>query len=165
MNQFTQRREGRQAAVQYLYSWSINVPQDLNEDLGLFFEGLEQPRDTLSFGEELIHGCIDNLDTIDKRIRDLSQNWDFGRIAKVDLAIIRVAIFEMLFRKDIPPVVSINEAIDLGKEFSSGDSRRFINRRMNSTQASTCSNAMYSSGLCAWSMLPGPNTTTDMPAC
>jgi N utilization substance protein B len=127
MSQFTHRREGRQAAVQYLYSWSINSPEDLSVDLGLFFEGLEQPRDTYAFGEELIHGCIKNLDTIDARIRDLAQNWDFSRIAKVDLAILRIAIFEMLFRKDIPPIVSINEAIDLGKQFSSNDSRRFIN--------------------------------------
>lgn len=127
MSQFSQRRDGRQAAVQYLYSWSINVPEDLNEDLGLFFDGLEQPRDSYAFGEELIHGCIENLDTIDVKIRDLAQNWDFSRIAKVDLAILRIAIFEMFFRKDIPPVVSINEAIDLGKQFSSNDSRRFIN--------------------------------------
>ena len=127
MSQFTQRRDGRQAAVQYLYSWSINVPEDLNVDLGMFFEGLEQPRDAYAFGEELIHGCIDNLDTIDVKIRALAQNWDFSRIAKVDLAILRIAIFEMLYRKDIPPVVSINEAIDLGKQFSSNDSRRFIN--------------------------------------
>jgi N utilization substance protein B len=127
MSQFTQRREGRQVAVQYLYSWSINAPEDLNEDLRFFFEGLEPPRDTFAFGEELIHGCIENIDTIDEKIRALAQNWDFARIAKVDLAILRVAIFEMLFRKDIPPVVSINEAIDLGKQFSSNDSKRFIN--------------------------------------
>jgi N utilization substance protein B len=127
MSQFTQRRDGRQAAVQYLYSWSINVPEDLNEDLELFFQGLDSPRDTFAFGEELIHGCIENLDTIDEKIRALAKNWDFSRIAKVDLAILRVAIFEMLYRKDIPPVVSINEAIDLGKQFSSNDSKRFIN--------------------------------------
>jgi len=127
MSQMTQRREGRQAAVQYLYAWSINLPEDLNADLDVFFGGFEQPRDTYAFGEALIHGCIQNLDTIDARIRDLARNWDFTRIAKVDLAILRVAIFEMLFRKDIPPVVSINEAIDLGKQFSSRDSKRFIN--------------------------------------
>jgi N utilization substance protein B len=127
MSRFTQRKEGRQAAVQYLYSWSINFPEDLNEDLRLFFEGLERPRDYFAFGQEVIHGCIENLDIIDEKICSLSENWDFARIAKVDLAILRVAIFEMFYRKDIPPIVSINEAIDLGKEFSSSDSRRFIN--------------------------------------
>lgn len=127
MSQFTQRKDGRRAAVQYLYGWSINPPEHPGEDLELFFEGLEQPRDYFAFGDELIHGCIENLDEIDDRIRKLARNWDFSRIAKMDLAILRIAIFEMLHRKDIPPVVSINEAIDLGKEFSSEDAKRFIN--------------------------------------
>ena len=54
-------------------------------------------------------------------------NWDFNRIAKMDLAILRISMFEMIHRKDIPPVVSINEAIDLSKEYSNADSKRFIN--------------------------------------
>jgi N utilization substance protein B len=70
---------------------------------------------------------IDNCDEIDGRIRGLAQNWDFDRIAKIDLAILRLAIFEMIHRKDIPPVVSINEAIDLSKLFSNADAKRFIN--------------------------------------
>jgi N utilization substance protein B len=57
----------------------------------------------------------------------LAHNWEFERIAKIDLAILRLAMFEMLHRKDIPPVVSINEAIDLSKQFSNADSKRFIN--------------------------------------
>jgi len=57
----------------------------------------------------------------------LAHNWDFDRIAKIDLAILRLAMFEMIFRKDIPPVVSINEAIDLSKQFSNADAKRFIN--------------------------------------
>jgi N utilization substance protein B len=64
---------------------------------------------------------------VDAKIRSLAENWDFERIAKIDLAILRLAIFEMLFRKDIPPVVSINEAIDLSKLFSNADAKRFIN--------------------------------------
>jgi N utilization substance protein B len=64
---------------------------------------------------------------IDARIKVLAQNWEFDRIAKIDLAILRIAIFEMMYRKDIPPVVSINEAIDLSKQFSNADAKRFIN--------------------------------------
>jgi N utilization substance protein B len=64
---------------------------------------------------------------IDGHIRTLAQNWDFDRIAKIDLAILRLAIFEMKYRSDIPPVVSINEAIDLSKQFSNLDAKRFIN--------------------------------------
>jgi N utilization substance protein B len=126
-SQFAQRRDGRVAALQYLYAWSLNPPADLAEDLRVFFTSLEQPRDYYAFGEELIHGAIEHMAEVDGKIRGLAQNWEFERIAKIDLAILRVAIFEMLFRKDIPPVVSINEAIDLSKEFSNADSKRFIN--------------------------------------
>ena len=125
--QFAQRRDGRVAALQYLYAWSLNQPGSLAEDLKVFFEGLEQPREHYAFGEELIHGTIEKIEDIDSRIRGLAQNWDFDRIAKIDLAILRLAMFEMIYRKDIPPVVSINEAIDLSKQFSNADAKRFIN--------------------------------------
>ena len=125
--QFAQRRDGRVAALQYLFSWSINSPANLAEDLRVFFEGQPNPREHYAFGEELIHGALEHLPEIDERIKTLAQNWEFERIAKIDLAILRLAIFEMMFRKDIPPVVSINEAIDLSKEFSNTDAKRFIN--------------------------------------
>jgi transcription antitermination protein NusB len=125
--QYAQRHDGRVAALQYLYAWSINHPENPVDDLRIFFEGLEQPRDHYSFGEELIDGVIRNQAAIDAQIKVLAQNWEFERIAKIDLAILRIAMFEMLHRKDIPPVVSINEAIDISKQFSNADSKRFIN--------------------------------------
>ena len=127
---FAQRRDGRVAAMQFLYSWSLNPPHNLAEDLRVFFEGLEttdKPREHYAFGEELINGAIQHMAEIDARIRQLAHNWEFDRIARIDLAILRMAIYEMLFRKDIPPVVTINEAIDLSKQFSSADAKRFIN--------------------------------------
>ena len=127
MSQFNQRRECRGAALQYLYSWSVNQPGDIAADLQLFFEHLEQPRDHYAFAEELIHGTIEHLPEIDVHIKSLAQNWEFDRIAKIDLGILRLAMFEMLHRNDIPPVVSINEAIDLSKQYSTSDSKRFIN--------------------------------------
>jgi N utilization substance protein B len=126
-SQFAQRRECRAAALQYLYAWSMNPPSSLTEDLRVFFEGLEKPRDYYAFTEELIHGTIDHVAEMDGHIRSLAHNWEFDRIARIDLAILRLAIYEMLHRKDIPPVVSINEAIDLSKHFSTADSKRFIN--------------------------------------
>lgn len=126
-SQFAQRRDGRVAAMQFLYAWSLNTPRHLADDLRLFFENLSQPREHYAFGEELIHGTLEHLGEIDAHIKGLAHNWDFDRIARIDLAILRVAIFEMLHRKDIPPVVSINEAIDLSKQFSTADSKRFIN--------------------------------------
>jgi N utilization substance protein B len=125
--QYVQRHDGRVAALQFLYAWSINPPANIVDDLRIFFEGLEQPRDHYAFGEELIDGVIRNQAAIDAQIKVLAQNWEFERIAKIDLAILRIAMFEMLHRKDIPPVVSINEAIDISKQFSNADSKRFIN--------------------------------------
>ena len=124
---FTQRRDGRVAALQYLYAWSLNEPKNLAEDLVTFFENLEQPRPHYAYAEELIQGFILNQGDIDGTIKTLAQNWEFERIAKIDLAILRLAIYEMKHRKDIPPVVSINEAIDLSKQFSNLDAKRFIN--------------------------------------
>lgn len=124
---YQQRHDGRVAALQYLYAWEINRPANLANDLALFFENLSGPRDHYAFGEEIIHGVIADSADIDARIKAAAHNWDFERIAKIDLSILRVALFEMLHRKDIPPVVSINEAIDLSKEFSNADSKRFIN--------------------------------------
>ena len=126
-SQFAQRRDCRAAAFQYLYAWSVNQPTNRAEDLRLFFEHMEHPRDYYAFAEELIHGAIENVAELDGHIKALAHNWEFERVAKIDLAILRLAMFEMLYRKDIPPVVSINEAIDLSKQYSSVDAKRFIN--------------------------------------
>ena len=125
--QFAQRRAGRVAALQFLFAWSMNAPRNLADDLRIFFENMEEPREHYAFGEELIHGVIEHVGEIDAHIKSLAHNWEFERIAKIDLAILRLAMFEMIYRKDIPPVVSINEAIDLSKEFSNADAKRFIN--------------------------------------
>ena len=126
-SQFSQRRDGRVAALQFLYAWSMNPPANLANDLTTFFDGCDQPREHYAFGEELIHGVIEHVTEIDAHIKGLAHNWEFDRIAKIDLAILRLAMFEMIYRKDIPPVVSINEAIDLSKQFSNADAKRFIN--------------------------------------
>jgi N utilization substance protein B len=70
---------------------------------------------------------LDRQESIDVKIRAFSENWDFKRIAVVDRNILRLAIYELLFRDDIPPVVSINEAIELAKRFSTEDSSKFVN--------------------------------------
>ncbi len=113
--------------MQYLYSWSINPPVEINEGLRLFFKEQEEERDYYAFAEELIFGVLENRDAIDAKIKEIAKNWDFDRIAKIDLSILRMAIYELLFRKDIPPIVTINEAIDLSKAYSAEESRRFVN--------------------------------------
>lgn len=123
----SQRRENRKCAIQFLYQWELNKPEQLNDALRVFIETLEQPRGYFAFAEELVHGTLEHIQEIDAEILAHAANWKFERIAKVDLSILRLAIYELQHRRDIPPVVSINEAIELGKLFSNLDSKRFIN--------------------------------------
>lgn len=114
-------------ALQFLYQWEINKSERLHDALRVFIESQSRDRDYYSFAEELIHGALENINRIDREIRSHTANWAFERIAKVDLAVLRLAIYELLYRNDIPPIVSINEAIELGKTFSDPESKRFIN--------------------------------------
>ena len=127
VNKLSQRRDNRICVIQFLYQWELNKPEELADAVCAFLEGRERPRDYYSFAEELIYGAIENMGEIDEQIQAHASNWKFERIAKVDLAILRLAIHELLHRTDIPPIVSINEAIDLSKVFSNPDSKRFIN--------------------------------------
>ena len=115
------------AAVQFLYQWEANKPDELMDSVSTFFSNQEENRDYYSFGESLVLGAIENISEIDEAVSKQAKNWKFDRIAKVDLAVLRLALYELLFRDDIPPIVSINEAIDLGKTFSNLESKRFIN--------------------------------------
>jgi len=121
------RHDNRVAAMQFLYSWESQRHGDLVTALFDFFSEQEHPRDYYSFAEELIHGVIKDIDLIDDVVKRFTENWTFERIAKVDLAILRLAIFELMRRNDIPPIVTINEAVDIAKSFSTDESKRFVN--------------------------------------
>jgi N utilization substance protein B len=76
---------------------------------------------------ELVDGILEKLEEIDSLITELVTNWEFSRIAKIDLAILRLGIYEILYRLDVPPVVVIDEALEISKDFSSDNSRKFLN--------------------------------------
>lgn len=126
------RHDSRVAAMQFLCSWEVQRHADMVTGLFDFFSERPQPREYYAFAEELIQGVIRDLALIDEIIGKYAKNWAFGRIARVDLAILRVAVFELMRRTDIPPVVSINEAVDIAKEFSTEESKRFVNGILDS---------------------------------
>ncbi|MDR1818316.1 MAG: transcription antitermination factor NusB [Puniceicoccales bacterium] len=134
------RRKNRAAAMQFLYSWDIARPADPAAALATFLaerraeEGVTD-EGYYSFAEELVDAALRNMDTIDEALKERLENWDFRRIAKVELALLRVATCELLYRPDIPPVVSINEAIELSKCFAAAESRRFINGLLDQIRA------------------------------
>jgi N utilization substance protein B len=146
------RRESRERAVQFLFQHDLNPLTDLEGELETFWnsqraaaieeeksgmarwgEKVELPpptaeeAETRLFAEPLIKGVLEHRDAIDEHIKKHAKNWGFNRIAAVDRNIMRLAIYEMLHRQDIPPVVSINEAVDIAKKFSTEDSGKFVN--------------------------------------
>jgi N utilization substance protein B len=120
------RREARQAALQYHF-WRDMQRGAGPERMEDFWEFLPTKTRIREFAQPLIDGMNEHLEEIDERIRRYAANYEFRRIAAVDRNVLRLAIYEMLFRDDIPPVVSINEAIELAKKFGGAESGRFVN--------------------------------------
>ena len=120
------RRRARVAAIQYHF-WRDLQHGASPEKIDDFFELCPVKPTVREFAQPLIEGMVAHLPEIDERIRRYSENFDFNRIAAVDRNILRLAIYEMLHRDDIPPVVSINEAIELAKTFGGAESGRFVN--------------------------------------
>ena len=83
--------------------------------------------ESLDFGHLLIAGTIENIDAVDQAIKNQLEHWDFTRLARVDLALLRISVYCLLFQKDIPPTVTIDEAVDISKDFGTDDSYRFVN--------------------------------------
>lgn len=120
------RRSGRELALQALYQIEMTgdaSPAAVERFLG-HFEGGAKAKE---FAQRLVVGTIAHREEIDRMIQRCAEHWKLSRIAKVDLVILRMATFEMLFCSDIPMNVSLDEAIEIGKRFGSGDSPEFIN--------------------------------------
>lgn len=120
------RRLGRELAVQMLYAIDVN-PSEEFPSIPQVSEGSEIPYESRDFAEELVRGVGEHRLRIDGIISGKSKNWALERMSRVDLCILRMAIFELLFRADIPRNVTINEAIEVAKKFGTKDSPAFIN--------------------------------------
>ena len=120
------RREARECAVQILFQLDLN-PGCLDGIFSDFWAHTKTDNGARRFAEELVKGVRENLVTIDARVQKYAEHWEIRRMGVVDRNVIRLAIYEMFFRQDIPPVVSINEAIDIAKYFSDSESGRFVN--------------------------------------
>jgi N utilization substance protein B len=148
------RRKAREVALQVLYEldvvktdvqaaislfWShFTAPEEVFEPFWDYFDNPEDARKhhlksfTVSseakvFSSLLIEGAWEKRHEIDKVISDCSEHWSISRMSKVDRSILRMAVYELLYCDDIPPKVTLNEAIDLGKTYGSENSGSFIN--------------------------------------
>ena len=121
------RRQNRATAFRFIFQWEMNPTDDLHRDVKEFIFRLGKDENYFSYAVELIDGIIEKKDIIDSIISELVDNWKFSRIAKADLALLRVAIYEIQYRLDIPPVVVIDETLEISKEFSAENSKKFLN--------------------------------------
>ncbi len=121
------RTLARECALQILYQVEMN-PVPLEEAIALFWdENSHIPEETRSFAGSLVLGTAAHLQEIDEVIRRATENWEISRMAVIDRSILRFATYELLFLKEIPPKVTINEAINLAKKFSQEESGKFVN--------------------------------------
>ena len=122
------RTQARECALQILYQLDI-TKNDYRDSLKLYWQNQEElPADDIrEFAESLVKGVMDNIATLDETISKYATNWQINRMAIVDRNILRIATYELLFLKDIPPKVSINEAIDIAKKYGEKDSGKFVN--------------------------------------
>lgn len=125
----TTRRKSRESALQALFSIDMhNGPGPLSdEEIERLDRMIEVPQASRDYFLELVKGVSRFLVDIDQCISDTSSNWKLSRMSAVDRNIIRIAVYEMRYRDDIPPAVAINEAIEVAKKFGTEKSGPFIN--------------------------------------
>jgi transcription antitermination factor NusB len=120
------RRRARELAIQVLFHLEFN-PGDPDEVFHLLCENFGPSKSIRAFSRQLVIGVCENESDLDRLISGSSKHWSLGRMSRVDKAILRMSLFEILFLKDIPPKVSIDEAVELGKKYGTKDSGAFIN--------------------------------------
>ena len=126
-----QRRRGREYALQLLFQIDLSggSPEDQFTD---FWEGLDVPGSVREFAEKLVRGTWNESERLDEEIAGAAENWRMDRMATVDRNVLRMAAWEMLFDRDTPAAVIIDEAIEIARKFGSEDSGGFINGILDS---------------------------------
>lgn len=119
------RHDSRLAAVQGMYSWDLGGQKDAADAISF---GWLEGDDDLTFARYLLGGSLENIEQIDSLVKShLAQNWDFSRLNRVALAILRISIFSILYQKEIESPIIIDEALELAKSLGVEDNCKFIN--------------------------------------
>ena len=125
------RRQARELAMQALFY--MDMQKDASEEMLARFCGCFCPsKKSRPFLKKLVNGVLGTKGQIDALVERFSQNWKIDRMSSVDRNVMRIAVYELLYCDDIPPKVSINEAVDIGKKFGTQESGAFINGIMDS---------------------------------
>lgn len=121
------KRKAREYALKILYMMEIREEQDISL-IDTFWKYVDVKNSAIKdFANEIVKGVIENLKFIDEMISKASLNWDIRRMSCIDRNILRIGSYEIFFKEDIPPAVSINEAIEISKKYGDTDSPKFVN--------------------------------------
>lgn len=120
------RRSSRELAMRFLYQAELN-PANLKEQMKEFWERNPCQDDIQAFTEELVDKIFSSKEEIDALLEKYSENWPLARMAVIDRNLLRLATCEILYFKNVPPKVAINEAVEISKKYGSVDSPNFIN--------------------------------------
>ena len=120
------RTLAREAVLKLLYQVDV-ITDDAEAIIGRFWEDNPVDHDVREFAERILIGVLKNKNRLDEIISRHTENWNLNRMALLDKNILRFGTYELLFMADIPPKVTINEAVNIAKKFSQEDSGKFIN--------------------------------------
>lgn len=120
------RTQARECALKILYQMDM-VEGSLDQVFSFFWEAHPSPDDVREFAERLVRGTREHLSEIDQKIVQYTENWQLSRMAVVDRNILRFAVYELLFMDEIPPKVTINEAVNIAKKYSQDEAGKFVN--------------------------------------
>jgi len=120
------RRKAREAALQALYEIEIGKAK-IDEALSLFLDPAEFAPENAAYAEKLVRGIRSDVRALDAQIAPLVRDYEYSRLAAVDRNVLRLAAFELLSEPAIPPAVTINEAVEIAKRFSTAESGKFVN--------------------------------------
>lgn len=121
------RRKSRELALQVLFQAEFGENVKLQDRLAYFQQSFSIDAEVLNYAKHLLKGIENEMAAIDSKLQSLSKNWKLERMSLVDKNILRLAAFEILYSKEAPPKVVINEAIELAKQYSGEDAYQFVN--------------------------------------
>lgn len=123
------RRELREQIFKFIFRVEFNERDEMPEQEDFFFEAQEPEPDEkdVRYISQKGNSIIERLDEIDEMINEKAKGWTTGRMGKVDLAILRLAVYEIMFDEDVPTGVAINEAVEIAKKFGQEESSGFVN--------------------------------------
>ena len=121
------RKKARDKAFKCIYQLEFMDDKNVEKLLEYCYDENQNTDNEKEYIQKVVNGVVENLSIIDDNILKNLKNWTINRIAKIDLAILRLAIYEILYLEDIPAKVSVNEAVELAKEYGGTDSKSFVN--------------------------------------